>query len=236
MLLLRPTQVTDGIYQLPALASRVTVLVSGDSVALVDTGLKGSARWIVRGLVKIGVSVEQLDTIAITHHHPDHTGGLSRLRGLTKAKVVAHRDDTAIVSGDTSPPNPYQNRLVASLADPIVPLFYGPSTPVDHTIGDGDALPLMENVQVVHTPGHTPGSMSLYVRDSGVLIVGDALEYRWGRLRPPAKMFTENIEQAIESLRRLLELDFETICFSHFPPLRRDPKGSLRKLVDKHGD
>ena len=104
--------------------------------------------------------------------------------------------------------------------------------PVDHQVDDGDNLPLMDNVQVIHTPGHTPGSMSLFVRDKGVLIVGDALEYRRGKLKPPAKMFTENRQQAIESLRRFLELDFETICFSHFPALLKGAKEALSDLVE----
>ena len=222
----------DGVYQLPAIASRVTVLVSGDRATLVDAGMKGSARWIVRGLATIGVSVEQLSIIAITHHHPDHSGGLSGLREFTSAKIVVHREDAAVVSGEKPAPNPYQNRLVAFLATPLLPALYGPTMPVDHQVDDGDNLPLMENVQVIHTPGHTPGSMSLFVRDKGVLIVGDALEYRRGKLKPPAKMFTENRQQAIESLRRFLELDFETICFSHFPALLKGAKEALSDLVE----
>ena len=232
MVLLRPTQVIDGVYQLPAIASRVTVLVSGDRATLVDAGMKGSARWIVRGLATIGVSVEQLSIIAITHHHPEHSGGLSGLREFTSAKIVVHREDAAVVSGENPAPNPYQNRLVAFLATPLLPALYGPTMPVDHQVDDGDNLPLMENVQVIHTPGHTPGSMSLFVRDKGVLIVGDALEYRRGKLKPPAKMFTENRQQAIESLRRFLELDFETICFSHFPALLKGAKEALSDLVE----
>ncbi|MDP6455585.1 MAG: MBL fold metallo-hydrolase [SAR202 cluster bacterium] len=233
MALLKPTEVTEGIFQLPAIASRVTALVSGDSVTLVDAGLKGSAKWIVRGLGRIGVSVEQLSTIAITHHHPDHSGGLSGLRKFTSAKIVAHRSDAAVVLGDKLAPNPYQNRLAALLASPVLPAFYGPTMPVDHQMDGGNNLPFMESVQVIHTPGHTPGSMSLYVRDKGVLIVGDALEYRRGKLKPPARMFTEDRNQAIESLRQLLELDFETICFSHFPALVKDAKNALRDMVEE---
>lgn len=65
-----------------------------------------------------------------------------------------------------------------------------------------------------------------------LVIVGDALQYKRGRLGPPASHVTQNRDLAIESLKKLLAQDIETICFSHFPPLRRDSHASLTRLVD----
>ena len=75
------------------------------------------------------------------------------------------------------------------------------------------------DIRTVHVPGHTPGSICLYLASEGVLIVGDALQYRFRRLSPPAAAVTQDSKQANESLKKLLKLDFDTIVFSHFPPL-----------------
>lgn len=235
VLLFRPVKVTEGIYQLPAIAARVTVLTSAQGAVLVDTGLKGSAGLIARGLKSIGVRPERLTAIAITHHHPDHIGGIAGLQAESLAFVVAHLNDAPFVNGERPPPNPYQHPLAALVARPALAAFRPTSATVDVTVDDGDRLPSMDGVTVIHTPGHTPGSICLHDRDKGVVIVGDALEYRRGTLSPPAAMFTKDMDQAMRSLRRLLDLDFETICFSHFPPLRRNAKAALRGVLEGAG-
>ena len=85
---------------------------------------------------------------------------------------------------------------------------------------------------MVHTPGHTKGSICLEVTSRKVLIVGDALQHKGGRLSLPASAVTLDPEQAVESLKKLLHLDFDVICFSHFPALRRHARESLRELVE----
>ena len=62
-------------------------------------------------------------------------------------------------------------------------------------------------------------------------MVGDVLQYRFKGLGPPSKSVTADYGQALESLERLRELDFDTICFSHFDPLRRSAKDSLMQLI-----
>jgi len=104
---------------------------------------------------------------------------------------------------------------------------------VDLLLNDGDVLPTEPETRVIHVPGHTAGSICLYVVPNRVLIVGDALQYRFGRLSQPASNFTQNPAQARESVTRLLSVDFETICFGHFPPLKHDAREALRRAEKK---
>jgi glyoxylase-like metal-dependent hydrolase (beta-lactamase superfamily II) len=86
-------------------------------------------------------------------------------------------------------------------------------------------------MRVVHVPGHTPGSVALHFPELGAIIVGDAMQYRFGRLMLPHRLFTQDMPQAIASIRKLAALDFDTLCFSHFRPIVRDADLRVREFV-----
>ena len=94
-------------------------------------------------------------------------------------------------------------------------------------------LPFAEEVRVVHTPGHTLGSITLFIPSKGAIVIGDALQYRMKRLSPPAARFTADMRLAEQSLAKLLELDFDMICFSHFPSLTENAHRELALLVEQ---
>ena len=227
-----PIRVAPGLDQLRALASRVTVVTAGESALVIDAGAKGSTPIVLWGLEALGYAPEQVAVIAITHHHPDHTGGLPRLFEATGARVAAHSLDAGVIAGSEPRPDPYQNEFVAGVTRPIVRALYGDGVEVDTLLKDGDVLPFEEEVRVVHTPGHTPGSTCYYIPEKGAVIVGDAMQRRFGKLGPPSERVTADNRMARESLARLLPLDFHTICFSHYPPLTENAHGELEMLVE----
>ncbi len=227
----KPIHVAPEIYQIRAIGARVTVVVGDDGVALVDTGAPGSFGAIASGLKSLGLSLGQVRWIYLTHYHPDHSGSLGRLARETGAMVAMHKVEWPLLSGERPAPSPFRNPIVARLTDPIVRRMYDNPANADLLLADGDELPLdsQRKVQVVHTPGHTLGSISLFVLPQKVLIVGDALQYRFGRISPPAASVTQNSAQAMQSVRKLLAMDFETICFGHFPPIRNGAREALRR-------
>ncbi len=224
-------EVVPGVYQLRARAAQVTALIGDDGIVLVDSGGRGSLPLIASGLAKLGAALDQVRLVVLTHSHPDHSGGLARLVEATSARVAVHRMEAPIVSGTERVPSPFRNALLARLTRPILPLLYGKSVQVDQSLQDGATLDWAEEVQVVHTPGHTPGSISLYVASKRVLIVGDALQHRFRRLSPPARSVTQDYDQARDSLKHLTSFDFQHIAFSHFPPLRQNARETLERLV-----
>ena len=230
-----PIRVVRGVFQVRALGSRVTVLMGRDRALLIDAGMKGSEGLILTGLDELGISADNLAGVIITHYHPDHAGGVRELVYERDVPVMAHRLDSRFLKGAEEQPNPFQRRLMARLAAPLMERVNAPTTPIDTELEDGDIISFDYPVQIVHTPGHTPGSIAVFLPDQKVVIVGDALQYRLGRkLTPPAAAVTQDPEQAMESLRKLVRLDFHTICFSHFPPFHGAARAALRQMLDTY--
>lgn len=231
----QPIQVTDGVFQFRAIGARVTVLIDAGRAILVDTGLQGSLLPITGGLKDLGLSLDHIDTVAITHAHPDHCGGLAEVVDGREIAVAAHRLDADIISGTKTAPNPLQNELLARMAEPVLPKLMGGHVPVDLPLKDGDIILFGTEVRVVHLPGHTAGSIGLYLPSKRVIIVGDALQYKFSRkLTPPSHRVTQDSEKALRSLEKLLDLDFDIICFSHFPPMRKNPRTALQKMIQEY--
>lgn len=89
---------------------------------------------------------------------------------------------------------------------------------IDNVVRDGDVLPYMGGLHIIHTPGHTPGSMCLFLAKSRVLIAGDTIINNEDRLSRPLPFRAER-DEAEQSLRKLAQLDFDICCFGHGPPL-----------------
>ncbi|MFQ6059337.1 MAG: MBL fold metallo-hydrolase [Anaerolineae bacterium] len=107
-----------------------------------------------------------------------------------------------------------------------------PPARIDRELSDGDEIDCLEGMRVIHTPGHTPGSVSLYCPKRRLLFAGDAAANTFG-LRPPIGWFTEDMAQAKESIRKLAALDFEVALFGHGRPIDREAALRFRRLVER---
>lgn len=144
-------------------------LIYGEKqIILVDSGVAGAETKIVDYLAVTGRRPEEIDLLLLTHSHPDHLGGAAAISRLTGCKVAAHPaergwiEDTGRQAAER--PVPGFNQLVA-----------GP-VGVDRLLADGERLSLDElALEVLHTPGHSPGSLSLYLSPDRVLICGDGV-------------------------------------------------------------
>ena len=88
---------------------------------------------------------------------------------------------------------------------------------------DGQVTP--EGFTVVHTPGHTPGHISLLHKERRILITGDALSNRKGKLSPPPGAFTPDPDNALRSIWKLAKKhgdEFEVVVFGHGPPISQN--------------
>ncbi len=216
-----PVRVTGGVYQVRAIGARVTVLTAGDEAMLVDAGMRGSSPFIAGGLQALGLSLDAVKVVVVSHRHPDHASGVGELVAGRRIAVMAHPLEASILGSAERHPSPFQNRLAAQVAQPVLDAVSGSPIAVDAELEDGQAIPFSYLVRVVHLPGHTAGSIALFLPEQKLVIVGDALQYKLGRrLTPPAAGVTEDPALALQSLRKLLALDFDALCFSHFPPMR----------------
>ena len=229
-------QVTANVYQLGGIGDGFLganmFLLRDARMTVVDTGFGSRATRIVKAANRLGYAPTDIARIIITHHHPDHTGGLADLKRATGAEVVAHRADAPHIDGRSSQLGASRPRWLAEVLAPLYRPFAGDPVAVDTPVEDGQELPVLGGARVVHTPGHTPGSICLMLEQERLVIVGDLLVHRFG-LRLPSKPFTGDILEEVRSIRKLASLDFDVACFGHGSPLSREPRTAVARFADR---
>lgn len=216
-------EVVPHVYQLTVKGVNILLMVE-DELTLVDTGFPGSSAQIVSFIRSLGRSVEELGLIIITHHHFDHVGGLAELKKLAQAKVAAHQADV-VATEDSG------TRRRWSRVSPFS-VFSLRASEVDLSLGGGEVLKPLGGLRVIHTPGHTPGSISLFSASHKLLIVGDVVNTRYRTLRLPPKMVSTDLRQALDSIRRLAQLDFDILCGGHGQPLTEAARSKVLGLIE----
>ncbi|MGW6912329.1 MBL fold metallo-hydrolase [Kitasatospora sp. NPDC054939] len=196
-------------------------------LALVDTGIAGSADAIEEAIRRTGADPADLRHIVLTHHHADHTGSAAELAARRpQALVVAHRLEAPVVRGEqeAAPPvlRPFEEEIWAGLP----PIPQAPPCRVGREVSDGDVLDFGGGAVVVHVPGHTDGSLALHLPGPGVLFTGDAIANVQGRTM--LGVFNLDSERAAESMHRLAALDAETAVFGHGDPIATGASAALK--------
>jgi glyoxylase-like metal-dependent hydrolase (beta-lactamase superfamily II) len=224
-------EIIPKVHLVPGMRGANAYLLLGETLTLVDAGMPGSEKAILGYLEGLGRAPGDLSRIVVTHCHLDHVGGLAALKARTGARVLAHPGDAPLISGEQQPP-PARSavmRVLFRLIAPVMP--QAEPAAVDGTVEDGDRLDLLGGATVVYVPGHTLGSIALHFPAEGLLICGDVIDARRGRLGPPLKGFTVDMDQALASLRRLAELDFDVLCPGHGAPLVGGADQGVRSMV-----
>ena len=216
-------KITPHVYQLSGIWGAGVwganiFLLTGDNLTLVDTGFRGRTKQILKATRRLGYSPSDIGNIIITHHHADHIGNLASLKGLTGAKVIAHPADIPYIDGRLPQPGPIGPRWLKKTLASLFSLWTTTPVIVDVLVNDGDVLPMLGGIKVLHSPGHTPGSICLFLPQERLVIAGDVLTNTF-RLSLPSKGYTVDIAQEIQSIQVVASLDFDTICFGHGSPL-----------------
>jgi glyoxylase-like metal-dependent hydrolase (beta-lactamase superfamily II) len=201
---------------------------------LIDTGFSKDARLILDCLIRNNLALHSIRRIIVTHADPDHSGGLAQLKRATQAQVVCHAVEKEYLEHP-------QRRQVSAwymrlplLAASMLPNYHLRAVVPDVLVVDGQELP--EGFVVVHTPGHSPGHISLLHRGKRLLIAGDALSNRGGKLRAPKTKFTSDLPNALRSIWKLAKRygdDFETVVFGHGPPLMNNGGKRIKGLASE---
>lgn len=217
-------EVLPGVHAVRLLGSTAFAILE-DEITLVDAGLRGSKPILERYLARFGRSLAEIRRIVCTHYHPDHTGGVRELVRGPDVLVLMHPADTERLR--ISLREAFLRRLSPSAV--LALITRGPEDA--QPIADGDVLPALGGLEVVHAPGHTPGTVCLYAPRHRALFVGDALQVIRGQLSGPSQLFTDDMRQARRSIAKLAEREVDTILFAHYPPWRSGAREALRALA-----
>ena len=169
---------------------------------LIDTGTRGSSKKIIDYYRKNNLKPE---IVLITHYHPDHVGGLKSIRDEFGTKIYVPDAEIGVISGKErmTPAKSLASRLVSGFMK---------SEPVEGLSRSSELS--MEGLEVVETPGHTPGSTSYFFSKDNVLFVGDAVVVSSGKLGLN-KAFTLDMAKAEESRKKIMEHPAQIILSGH---------------------
>jgi glyoxylase-like metal-dependent hydrolase (beta-lactamase superfamily II) len=232
-------EVADGTFRLGTRWANFYLVRDGRDAILVDAGYPRYWNQVVRAADELGLSLDRVLAVLVTHHHVDHTGTAEQLRARTDATVLVHERDAAMVRGERRshvPPGFYRQSWRPSMARYLIHTVaaggarYRPVSTLRELDGD-QVLELPGRPRVVPTPGHTAGHCSVVLEQRGVLLAGDAMvnfDYASGRRGPRLHRFNDDRSQALGSLARLESIDADIVLFGHGDPWT----GGLRRAIE----
>jgi glyoxylase-like metal-dependent hydrolase (beta-lactamase superfamily II) len=220
-----PEEVARGIYvvggsDLTDSRDCSVYLIDVGELLLIDTGAGQSVAKIIQNIAAIGGEAADVSSVILTHCHIDHVGGAPELRQRYGARLCMHRlDADAVERGDQKATAAYWYNL------PF------PPTHIDVKLsGETEQLQFGDHeVTCLHTPGHTPGSISIHLeRDGERILFGQDIH---GPFFPE---FGSNMADWERSMRRLLALEADILCEGHFGVIH--PKEKVAAYIERYLD
>lgn len=197
-------------------------IVRGAKTALVDTGVVGTPTHdVTPALAALGLSLSDVDLVANTHGHMDHLGGNAELKDVG-AEIALHQADVPRAESNAFHAEQLRGMFqaigmerFAAAREAVVLRLLGREVGVDRVLDDGDVLDLGADVRltVVHTPGHTGGSVCYWWEAAGLLITGDSVQAR--RLNPGGVPIIEDPARYGASMERARDLGVNTLLMGH---------------------
>lgn len=208
---------------------------------LIDCGYPNFASLLEEAANRHNVTLDSITKLIVTHHDMDHIGSLAALkRAYPHIDIIAHELEAPYIEGtkkslrleqaestfNTLPDEakPHAEQFIHFLQS-IEPI------PVDRTVSNDERLPWCGGIDIVHTPGHMPGHISLYLPASKTLIAGDVVVIEQGKLNIANPQFTLDLDEAVRSVQRLLNYDIDQIICYHGGLFHGDVRQALRQLI-----
>lgn len=246
-------QVGQGVWGLKQYFVNVYMIANrrsaGKGWVLVDTGIKGSEKEIIAAAEKLFGPGTKPAAIVLTHGHADHTGSIKELLKYWDVPVYAHKLEMPYLTGRCSypPVDPFAGGGLMGLLSWIMPV-----KPINisrnlREIDMYEGIPELPEWKIIHTPGHTPGHISLFLPLNTTLIAGDAITTTvtesavslLGNLKQiagPPKYTTTDWKAAEQSVQDLTELQPRIAATGHGPVMRgRELTLALSQLAENFG-
>jgi glyoxylase-like metal-dependent hydrolase (beta-lactamase superfamily II) len=219
-------QIANGLYRVGADIVNSYLIVDKDGVTIIDAGLPRYWKLLQNELAAIGKSPDDVRALILTHGDTDHIGFAARL--YQEKGIVAHIHEADVDRARLKVKKPNSGWGPVKIGPLAGFLWYSarrgglrvkPATELQ-TVADGDVLDVPGSPRIIHTPGHTPGSVTVHVRAVDALFLGDTMTTRnvlTGVTGPKPAPFTLQPEQAVASLDRIDGVDATWVLPGHGP-------------------
>lgn len=217
------------------------ILQHEEEMILVDGGYPGLLPLLEEAALQKGLSLQQLTGSIITHHDIDHMGVHDELlQKYPSVKIYAYHTEVPYINGTETSlrlqqaeamlPSEYQSgaRGFIELLKTMQPV------PVHRVWQAGEEPALLPGLQILHTPGHMPGHISLYHRPSQTLITADALVIEEGSLNIANPHFTMDMPAAIASIHRLAALPLQKLICYHGGIMDNGIETNMQSLLARY--
>jgi len=182
------------------------------NLVLIDTGLPGQVQDIAKAIADAGFDAKSLTHIIITHQDLDHIGCALDLQKIApNVKILAHYEEAPYIDGRKVPVKladmleKYDNLSLEhkEQVNQSKKSYDERRIKIDQELKDKELLPICGDIEVVHTPGHTPGHISLYLHESHIMVCGDAANIDDGRVVSSNPVYTLDMELAERSFEKI---------------------------------
>ena len=204
----------------------LTLTWDDNNLVLIDAGVPEQAQAIAQAIAEAGFDVQNLTHIIITHQDMDHIGSVPDLLKMAPGvKLLAHCDEAPYMDG---------RKVPARLADFLEKYeTFPPETQaqiddykkevnrgkfrlkIDQELTDKEVLPICGGIEVVHTPGHMPGHIALYLRASRIMVCGDAANIADGAIAGPNPIHTADMDLGMQSLEKIKQYPMTGLVAYH---------------------
>ena len=196
------------------------ILIFGDKITLIDTGVKGSEQEIFEYIRSQGRDVNEIETIILSHSHPDHIGSAAKIKELTRCKVIAHPLEKEWVED-----------LEAQNRQRPVPGFYNlVDTPVkiDEFVENDQRLKLQDDITLkfIKSAGHSKGSLNILFMEDGILFTADSIP-----LKNDIPNY-DNYRALMQSLEKIRTNDRYTVLLTSWTPPLTDQE-EIKKMISE---
>ena len=196
-------------------------------ISIIDAGMPGNAFKILSQISEMGISLEKIKYIILTHSDIDHTGSVADLKNATKALVAIHEKEVPYLLGE-------KKKKLKGMIGGMIGLIFGillkmmktQNIVPDITLKEGDFI---GGLKVISCPGHTEGSISLYNAES-VLFSGDAIiTDKHSNIKGFNNIATSDTLEAVKTINKIKNLKFEVLLPGHGSPVLKNASDRLKE-------
>jgi glyoxylase-like metal-dependent hydrolase (beta-lactamase superfamily II) len=222
-------KINENVYLFEKIKGANSYLYISDNseISIIDAGMPGNAFKILNQISEMDISLEKIKYIILTHSDIDHMGSVADLKKATGALVAIHEIEVPYLLGE-------KKKKLKGIIGGLIGLIFGillkfmkPQNIVpDITLKEGD---FVGGLEVIYTPGHTEGSISLYKSET-VLFSGDALiTDKHSNIIGFNNIATSDTLEAAKTIKKIKHLKFEVLLPGHGSPVLKNASGKLKE-------